>query len=1171
MVRLRILLFGPPRLEIDGNSVPLGRSKALALLAYLGQQSTPVARDTVLDLLWPTFSPSDARNNLRRELSILKDLLPAGALIADRHTVSLNSEAVNSGAIWIDTREFGEKSAPFPDHPHPAGVSCESCIEAYEAAAELYTNDFLAGFSLPDSMPFDEWQYQQSESLRGELNHILDALVAWYEQQGFSDKALTHARRWVALDPFHEAANRAAMRLYFETEQFNAAIRQYEKLSQLLRDELGSEPESETTELYETIRKTRGKTSRISRHVLPGPPPASTSINLPADTTPFIGRKKELSRILESLQAEQIRLITIAGVGGMGKTRLALEAARRAIDTIGNEKYPDGVFFVPLAPISEAALAQQTIAMGVGFMPGSEGNAAQQLIAYLRPLRALIVIDNLEHLIKPEITGLLSDVLTNAPGIKILATSRARLGISSEYVFSLDGLSFQQDESALDSDDSLTAPLISDAVRLFAETARRISPSFSLDETNIEPIMRICELVDGMPLGLELAAAWIELLTPDAIEIEIRRSLDFLSSINTDVAERQSSLKAVFDSSWGLLSQEEQSVLAKLSIFSGTFEREAAETIAGASLRSLLSLRNKSWLQPVGANRYQIHPLLRQFLALELAQGETTESMLRDRHAEFMVGMLEKLNNLMRGPKSGEAFEKINDEIDNLIAALLWLVGNNRLDIVVDHMAIPLLRYLESRYRYFLFQPIIIEAGRRAEISGDTRTLGIFLTFQGAFFFNGYPTRIMDYIWVDRGWQALMRAAWEQLPADGQQVSYWDIIVSWHYGRFVELEAGEQRLRGVIKQLQVENRRWEEAFARQNLGRLLTRRGGDAAEESAQFLQAALEMFEALGDEREAAITLSFLGYVHQSIGNLQEAERILLSAQTRLRAIGETITAVNLNWQLADIYLIDARFKQALASYDEMAETLIGAGLSQLAISILSRESYESVRYGDLNQALQLREKAMSLSVQRGNRFTEAWDCWELAETYRVMEKSDEARLWNERARQKFMAQGISDIESFYHRLLGDLALAEGNHVEATSHFHETIKFADESNHPWQHAYGLIGLGTAAVLESQFDKASDYLIEAIRIAHRTGDPGGLVLLGVIRAARLFKMEGDDAEATRLANLVLSHPLSWQETRREAANILGMNEEAIPLRVDSRPTSLLPIIEQIFTKLLRTN
>lgn len=1170
MSGLRIYLFGPPRLELNHSHLPMGRNKALALVAFLVRQSDAVSRDTLLDLLWPTFSPSDARNNLRRELSILKDLLPSGTLIADRHTISIDSTLLSNGRIWVDTHEFDAHVSSSRSHPHPINEYCEKCIDAYTLAAELYASDFLSGFSLADSATFDEWQFHQSESLRNSFSHILRTLVEWYEGRGPVDRALLYAQRWVSLDPLYEEANRAVMRLFSDEGRHAAAVRQYEKLSQLLLDELGVEPEGETIELYESIRVNRGKSSKANRHLLPVYQPQNLSINLPADTTPFIGRRKELAQLISLLHSDTDRLITVTGVGGMGRTRLALAAARQIADSIDGDRFRDGVFFVPLAPVTEPALIPQTIAMAVGFAPGSERRAAEQLVAFLQPLSALLVIDNLEHLINSDIIAQLEDILYTAAGIKILATSRARIGIRGEHVFTLGGMPIMDDDGAQqDTNDPPAIDRESDAVELFTETARRISRSFSLTRDNIGPITRICQLVDGMPLGIELAAAWIELLTPDAIADEIQRSLDFLTSIDSSTPDRQSSLKAVFDSSWRLLATEERNALSCLSIFPGSFERVAAERIAGASLSVLLSLRNKSWLQPVGVNRYQIHPLLRQFLAQELAYTEAAEGRLRDRHAQFFVEMLEALNDRMRGPSSNEAFEQINAELDNLLVAMLWLVGNDLLDIVADRMSVPLLRYLESRYRYFLFQPIILEAARRAEAAGNARILGIILSFRGAFFFNGYPTRIMDYIWVDREWQTLMRLAWENFPPDPHRVSYWDIVVSWHYGRFVQSEPSEKRLRMIINLLQGENRQWEEAFARQNLGRLLTRQGSKSLEEARQSLRQSLSIFESLGDEREAAITLSFLGFNEQSRGDLEEAERMLLAAQTRLRAVGEDITAVNLNWQLADMYMVEARFDQALANFHELADALIAAGLSQLAISTLSRESYESVRYGELDNALRLRRKAMSLSIQTGDRFTEAWDCWELAEIYRVMGQPDEARTWNERAHKKFLALHIPDVESFYHRLLGDIALAEGDSAGATSHFLQTINFADESNHPWQRAYGMIGLATAEVQQHQFGGAAKTLLDALPIAIETGDPGGLAMVALVRAAQLFAKMGKGKAADDLARLVMDHPMSWQETRREAATILTIDEVAVPPRMETRPGVLLPLIEPIIAELSR--
>jgi predicted ATPase/DNA-binding SARP family transcriptional activator len=1125
------------------------------LLAYLCLIKQPVARDRLLDLLWPAFAPDDARNNLRRELSLLRSALP-DVLLADRHTVALD---LSDGRVLVDVRAFEEEWRQAQEHGHPDGELCASCATALESAVARYSGDFLQGFSLPDSPAFDEWQFHQAERLRALLGRALEQLAAWYGERGEHERALAHGRRWAPIDPLDEAPHRALMRLYHAAGQHAAALRHYEQTRRLLDDELGVEPEPETTALYEAIRR---------RRLLPAVTPATTPpersalppVNLPADATPFIGRSRELAQIERLIGDPDVRLVTIMGVGGMGKTRLAIAAARQIA---ASGAYLDGIFFVPLAPVTQPADVAPALALNLGFTPGGEGDPARQLRAYLKGRRTLLIIDNVEHLAGEESAALFAGILSDAPDVKLLATSRARLGLSGEYVFPLDGL-----DADLPADGQSA-----DAVALFAAAARRARPSFQLNNDNSSIVSRICRLVGGMPLGIELAAGWLGLLTPQAILEEIERSLDFLESSQADAPARQASLKAVFDSSWRLLTADEQGALRCLSVFYSTFDRGAAEKIAGASLRALLSLANKSWLQSVGAGRYQIHPLLRQYAALEKANDDETEAALRDRHARYYAGLLAALDERMRSRRPAAAFDAVEADLDNVRAAILWLVGQDRLEVFAHQMAIPLFRFLESRYRYFLFEPLLIEAIQRAKAQARQPEYAIFKIFRAGFFHHSYPTRLIDYSWAGSWWIEWMRDVWEAAPIEPPTIDFWSILLAWEYGRFVDATAGAERLRQLTDRLTQGGDRWLEAFARQCLGRALIRGwnvvGFERGQESRVWLQSALSLLESLGDEREAAITLMFIGFERELESDRNEARQILLAAQERLLAIGEEDAAATIDWRLAEIHMGLGEVASALNYFHKMADAFLRTGKVQQAISVMSRESYETARYGDLDDALRLRQRSLALSQQAGDHFTEVWDRWEMGELYRVMGRREEARRWYEASRQIFEELNFDAGQSFYHRGLADLALSEGDTATAEAHFHESYDWAVRVDHPWQGAYALVGLSRTAMAAGQPDEARKYLARGLRAGFATGDPG-ITLRGIAAAARLFERLGDAARAAGLAQLVLSHALSWRAARLEMGVLLGLSAEESLDRRAARPFDLSATVEALVGELGET-
>ena len=250
MSLLQIHLFGAPRLEQDGERIVVHRRKAMALLAYVAVTDQPHSRDALATLLWPEYDQSSARTNLRRDLSRLKSLVGEEVLLIDRAQVSVNPAA----DLWLDVAEFRRRVTSTQQHDHAPQQLCANCLAILTEAAALYTEAFMAGFSLPDSPQFDEWQFFQSEGLRQSLAEVLQRLIGWHVSQQAFEQGIEYGRRWLALDPLHEPAQRQLMRLYAWAGQQAAALRQYEECVRLLADELGFEPEAETVALHEAIR-----------------------------------------------------------------------------------------------------------------------------------------------------------------------------------------------------------------------------------------------------------------------------------------------------------------------------------------------------------------------------------------------------------------------------------------------------------------------------------------------------------------------------------------------------------------------------------------------------------------------------------------------------------------------------------------------------------------------------------------------------------------------------------------------------------------------------------------------------------------------------------------------------------------------------------------------------
>lgn len=385
------------------------------------------------------------------------------------------------------------------------------------------------------------------------------------------------------------------------------------------------------------------------------PPLASLDVtpnNLPVQLTELMGRTHDLEAASENLKTT--RLLTILAPGGAGKTRLAIQlAAEVAAD------YPDGVFFVDLSPLDSADEMIQAIAESLSIALSTEEDPKAQLMSYLARKRQLLVLDNFEHVVSG--ADLVTEILTNAPGVTIVVTSRTKLNLVGETVQPLPGLDTEWEGA----EDAFTTS----GVQLFIDAARRADSGFTLTESDLDPLRRILQTVGGLPLGIELAAAWVDVLPVAEIEAEIARSLDFLESEARGIPDRHRSVRAVFNYSWAMLSPEERHMFSALALFRGGFTREAAESVAGASIRSLANLTNKSLLVfDREAGRYSVHELLRQYAESELGKGDGILNEVAASHARFFAS-LAATAGVTIPVNEKEALQIVEDDLDNVRTA----------------------------------------------------------------------------------------------------------------------------------------------------------------------------------------------------------------------------------------------------------------------------------------------------------------------------------------------------------------------------------------------------------------------------------------------------------------------------------------------------------------------
>ncbi|MCL4832304.1 MAG: AAA family ATPase [Caldilineaceae bacterium] len=658
-------LFGHWRLIHTDNTgsrdIPLARRKEQALLAYVAAQPQRTHnRESLRSLFWPDAPPDSVANNLRVSLYRLRAALAQDEDAAEPLLhISRQQIRFNSTRHGCDVARFDELVRAAQGHRHPEGPLNAECARLLAEAVGLYTGPLLDGFFIEDAGAFDEWLSTSREHYRLQVLDTAHRLADYHLAQGDLAQAGHFAQRQIAIEPLAESAYAQWMQVQVADGDRAGALQTYARCRQTLQRELGVEPGAEISRLYTTLlAEARGPAPGPVVQSTPSvtPPLPLPRPNLPHPITPLIGRAAEIDILTRRLTEASYRLFTIAGPGGIGKTRLALAVAQQV-----QGRYRNGLFFVPLAALQEAAHIPQAILTGLGIPPQAQGGSVQeQMLAALGGRHLLLLLDNFEHLL--EGVELLLEILRTAPGVTLLVTSRVALQTQAEDRFALRGLALPGADGA--------NPEESPAVALFVERAYRLDKSFRLDDDNRADVIALCRLLEGIPLSIELAASWTESHSCAEIRAALAHGLDFLTTEMRDLPARQRSLRAIFDYSWQLLTAEEQAGLARLAIFRGGFDPGAAAAVAGAGEPLLRRLERHYLLRSDGDGRYAMHELLRFFAAEKLALSDQTGRRVARQHSQWYLARIGSAREALLGPHSSQLSTTLYRDLDNL--RLAW-------------------------------------------------------------------------------------------------------------------------------------------------------------------------------------------------------------------------------------------------------------------------------------------------------------------------------------------------------------------------------------------------------------------------------------------------------------------------------------------------------------------
>ncbi len=856
----QLYLLGPPFAQLQDQRWELASQKPVYLLLYLAYSGDWVSREHLAALLYPDEDETTARHRLRLLLSRIRELPWAGELEVEpqrlRFRVSTDVQVFRAA---IRQRDWAK-------------------------AIQLHQRPLLDRYIIRDAPAFEAWLEVEREELRSLWREaVLEGALA-LGQSGRNKEAAGLLRQLWEQDTFDEQVLQAYLRSLYAQGSRDGALEVFELFKSRLQSELGLAPLPETEHLAEAIRQ--------GRPLAPPPPPAG----LPLPDRPLIGRGKELAEL--NLAAP--RLLVLTGLGGVGKTRLALELAKQQ-----NQQLVHGAYFVSLAGIESLEQVLSAIAETLGFTFFGPREPKTQLLDYLKNKEMLLVLDNFDHLL--EEAGLLAEMLEQAPKLRLLVTSRQHLDLPEAWNYPLLGLP-RPDPHNLAS---------SDAILLFVQAARRNHPNFQPTPTDLQAIAELCLAVEGLPLALELASAWVRELSCREILEEIRDHLGLLG-------QKATGMDAEFAYSWHLLSPEQQRLMLGLSLFRG-FSREAALKTQGTSHYLLLSLLGRSLLQKEPAGRYRMHPLLQQYTQEKLAQQPQLQAQLQRQHALYFAAFLEAGGEQLRQGRWDRVVDEVAAEAENIRLAWAWLLEGHHWTLLEAGLG-AWGHSLSARGLYREGEATFTRLAETAQREGQP------LLWARA-------TQQLAWFGLQLGQIVNAKALLEQsLPllesqhhADGLLFGYNGLGVAWErLGDYTQAEHWFQKARALAEQTQNTaslantlnslgaNCRWTGRFA-----------------EAAAYFRQGLRLAEEVGNRQTTAFLLANLG------GALWE--------------LGEHSTG----WQTT---------QQAAQLAEELQHWPLFSG----CLSNLAEMSFVQKDYA---QSSELRQRSLALRRELGNRRGEAFD----------------------------------------------------------------------------------------------------------------------------------------------------------------------------------------------------
>ncbi len=642
-----IYLLGAPEFFEAERPIHFDTSKATAVLAYLALSPGRHSRERVSGIIWSDYTQTRAFANLRRTLWSIRTAATPRWIDTQGDSLALADE------VWCDARTFRRRLRELSDGD--ASRPPQELKTELSRLVALYRDDFLSDFADEVSPEFEQWRFFQRDDLRRALAKSLSSLIRLCVEGDEIDEALHYGNRLLAVDHLDESAHRELMYLYASAGRRSAAVRQYEVCRGLLEEEIGVEPEAETTLLFERI---------VAGDV--APPTTGFSVTPLARETdaesigalraaPLVGRDREVRELIDRLDAGECGVVTLSGPGGIGKSRLAFE-----LHTRRPESLRDGAYFISLEHVTSPERFYATLIFELGLVTDKRSDPRMQLIGFLKGKRALLVLDGIGGLGHGVDEFLLDAALS--PGLGILVTAREPLELPGECVYDLRALAVPE-STVIDEFDRCPS------VELFVRCARRARADFAIRDDQREALRRVLTILGGLPLGIELAAPLVRTMSCRELAAELERGLDILTSESAARPRRHRSIRAVFEPAWQALSDEERDALFVLTLFAGDVDMETARTVLGTSSQPLLRLAAQSLVTKGETGSLHLHPLLIRFTREKFQAYPERYHALRRRYGEYYALFVAQRTTSLSGFGQAEAVREIDRELDHILAA----------------------------------------------------------------------------------------------------------------------------------------------------------------------------------------------------------------------------------------------------------------------------------------------------------------------------------------------------------------------------------------------------------------------------------------------------------------------------------------------------------------------